>query len=391
MRLAIIHDWIFQMRGGEKCLERVLELYPESEVFCLFRRSDFQHSEALSPTIRRTRNYVSSLNSVGPLRKFYRFLFPCYPFGMRNLSKQLAQRHEEQPFDAVLSISHCAAKNIKIPSGLKHLCYCLTPMRYAYDQYDRYFGHLRYEPLIRPILRHLRRWDIAGSAGVDRFVAISEFIQRRIQTAYGRNSGLAYPPVETDWLNQQNPAKPEKRQGFLVVNALVPYKNTHIIIEAFNELGLPLKIVGSGPEIRRLLRISGPNITFLEKLKGSDLAHEFKMAEGFVFAAEEDFGMVLVEAQAAGCPIIAYGAGGAVEIVQPGTGILFSCLTPEAIVRAVQELIREKNKGLNSIAEDRSLASALRFNVEQFDQKIQSELSELLQPEQHYQTAVGMR
>ncbi len=218
MRVALIHDWLTGMRGGERCLEVFSDLFPEAELYTLF-----YNPKQITPEINSLNPSVSSLGKLPGVSNYYRTLLPLYPSAARDLGRKLARSHAERPFDLVLSISHCAAKNIPIPNGVFHLSYCLTPVRYLWDKYDAYFAGKKFEPLIRPIAKQLRNWDSEGALSVNQFIAISEFVRARIQRVYARPSAVIYPPVRTDWIKPR--LEGEQGEAFLCVSALVPYKN----------------------------------------------------------------------------------------------------------------------------------------------------------------------
>lgn len=371
MRVAIIHDWLFGMRGGERCLEAFLALFPKADVYSLFYRP-----ENISLTIRHHQPIQSALGELPWIERYYRFLLPFYPVATKQLGRRLAEAHKKNPYDLVLSISHCAVKNIEVPKNAYHLSYCLTPMRYVWDQYDRYFAGRLLEPVIRQVVKPLRHWDVGGSAGVDQFVSISNFVAKRLERAYRRTSSVIYPPVRTDWIKPRLAG--EVGQGFLVVNALVPYKNVRVIVEAFNVLGHPLTIIGSGPEKGKLMAMAKENITFIEHLSDDELAQRYRSAKALIFAAEEDFGMVPVEMQAAGRPVIAFGAGGVLETVKfaaPGaSGISFAELNCQNIIESVKDFLDRED----DFTVDNCTRQAEKFSFERFQTEITSLLMELV-------------
>ncbi|MCC6954089.1 MAG: glycosyltransferase, partial [Deltaproteobacteria bacterium] len=334
-----------------------------------------------TPEIRSHRIVPSFLNAL-PLRaRYYRHLLPLFPFGAKDLERKLHAEHRKQPFDVVISISHCAVKNIQPPPGVPHICYCLTPMRYLWDQFDAYFGSSPFRPIIRAILNRLRPWDIAGSKGVTHFVGISNYIRERIERCYGRSADVIFPPVRTEWIAPRAPD--EMGKGFLVVNALVPYKNTRAIIEAFNELRFPLTIVGKGPERSSLEAIARDNIRFVDWASEEELSQYYRASKALVFAADEDFGISPVEMQAAGRPVIALGRGGSLEtVVGEGarrTGVYFSEPTRRSIIRAVSDFLdREKEFTLGNECLNNCVSQAQRFSAEQFATEFRQLLAERL-------------
>ena len=330
MKVAIVHDWLLGMRGGERCLEVFLQMFPEADLF-----TAFYNPKEVSEIIRNKEVKTSILQKIPGAANFHRYLLPLYPLASRSISAQICKKD----YDLVISISHCLAKNIIAPKGAFHLCYCLTPVRYIWDQYDSYFSNKWYEPIVRAFAGRLRRWDVAGAKGVNCFVGISEYVSKRIKKVYDRESKVIYPPVRTDWI------KPRKKdfagKDFLCVSALVPYKRVDSIVEAFNKLPYTLTIVGDGPERAAIAKIAGANIKLLGKVSDKRLAELYQQSRALIFAAEEDFGMVPVEMQAAGRPVICLKKGGALETVVGGgefkTGLFFDSLSPESISKAVEQ------------------------------------------------------
>jgi len=338
-KVALVHDWLLGMRGGERCLGVLCSMFPQADIYTLF-----YDSKNIVPEITKQNVTVSTLGRLPFVKHYYRHLLPLYPYAMRGLTKKLARANRLEGYDVVISVSHCAAKNITTPDSTLHICYCLTPMRYIWDQYDAYFSGKRLEPLIRRVVRGMREWDVERAAGVNHFIGISDFVKDRIARVYQRPADVIYPPVATDWIQPRE--EEGSGEGFICVNALVPYKNVQIIIEAFNTLQLPLTIVGTGPEKKRLKRLANKNIKFIDHLSDAELAKLYQRSRALIFAAEEDFGMIPVEMQAAGRPVICLGRGGALETVNSGptepTGVFFSELSSEALVEAVQYFIDQE-------------------------------------------------
>ena len=297
MKVAIVHDWLTGMRGGERCLFAFLALYPQADIYTLLHVPG-----TTSPEIDRRVKGTSMLQRMPFAGKLYRYYLPLYPAAIRSLSFE--------GYDLVLSLSHAAAKNIQVPPGVRHICYCFTPMRYIWDQAESYFGKMT--PLLQPLLSRLRRWD-RDTGNPDRLIAISQFVRERIVRCYGRDAEVIYPPVETSWI------KPIPRliegEAFLCAGALVPYKKIHVAVEAFNRLGFPLWIAGSGPEEERLRAMAGPNILFFGRVSDEELASLYAHSRALVFPGVEDFGMIPVECMAAGRPVIACEDGGVTETV----------------------------------------------------------------------------
>lgn len=329
-RLLLAHDWLTGMRGGERVLETICQRFPDAPIFSLI------HNPAkISAAIRRHPINSSWLQRIPGIQRHYRYWLPFFPTAMASL--------QLPPADLLISISHCVAKGAQAPEGARHLCYCLTPMRYAWLFQEEYFGNNPIKKaLLKPLLAHLRRWDQESSAQVDRFVAISRHVQARISTYYGRESDLVYPPVDTAYWTPA-PTQPATT-GFgaelgvydLVVSALVPYKRVDLAVQAYSRSGARLVIVGVGPEWRRLRALAGPNIYFTGWLANSDIRDLYRRARALIFPGEEDFGIVPLEAQACGCPVVALGRGGALEtVVKDVSGVFFQEQSPEALLDAL--------------------------------------------------------
>jgi glycosyltransferase involved in cell wall biosynthesis len=352
MKFAIIHDWLIGMRGGEKVLEQVLQLFPDSEIFTLFYKP-----ENISPLIRDRRVHTSWLQKIPGSLKFYRHLLPLFPTAVKSW--------HFNDFDAIISISHCAAKGIKIRNKIPHICYCLTPMRYIWDNFEAYFARGRSPTHVRFVMRmvrpYLKWWDVRSTKGVDHIIGISQFVADRIKKYYSRDAGIIYPPVDTDYFDL--PGTDERDDYYIIVSALVPYKKIDIAVQAFNKsINKKLKIVGVGPESARLRRLStSDNVEFLDSVDTDNLRRLYQRARGLIYCGEEDFGIVMVEAQACGTPVIAYHRGGAAEIVRHGeTGVLYSGTDAESLTEAVK-------KADNIVfSRDTIRRQALNFSAERF-------------------------
>jgi glycosyltransferase involved in cell wall biosynthesis len=324
MRVAFVHDWLNGMRGGEKVLEAMLDLFPEAEIFTLFHVP-----EGVSKKINARRIHTSFLQRMPLARSHYRYYLPLYPRAIESFSLE--------GFDLVISISHCAAKGIRVPHGATHICYCLSPMRYIWDQYEAYFGGRRalsLGALVMPLFRkRLRHWDVETARRVDFFLAISRNIAEKVHGYYGRSAEVIHPPVDTDFF------VPSDNDGdyFLVVSAMVPYKRIELAVDAFNECGLPLVVVGEGPERRRLQARAKRNVRFVGRVSNEELARLYAECRALIFPGEEDFGLVALEAQSCGRPVIAFRAGGVLESVVEGeTGIFFDTQDVESLKRAIE-------------------------------------------------------
>jgi glycosyltransferase involved in cell wall biosynthesis len=297
MKVALVHDWLTGMRGGERCLEAFCELFPDADLFTLLHIPG-----KVSPQIESMRIHTSFLQHLPGIEKYYRYYLPLMPWaiGTFNLNG----------YDLVLSSSHCVAKGVRITGGGTHICYCFTPMRYIWDQFDVYFSargrwfQSFFMRLLRPFLKN---WDVRSNRGVHQFIAISRHIQKKIEDYYQKESTVIAPSVNTHYYSPIN----ERREDyFLMVGALSPYKRVDLAVEAFNELGYPLTIIGVGPEMPYLRAIAGSNIRFLGWVADVQVRTQYARCHGLVFPGEEDFGIVPLEAQAMGCPVITFGKGG---------------------------------------------------------------------------------
>ncbi len=327
-KLALVHDWLTGMRGGEKALEVLCERFPDAELFTLVHVRG-----SVAPAIERLRPHTSFVQRLPLVRSRYREYLPLFPAAV--------EQFDFDRFDLIVSLSHCCVKSIVRPGRARHLCYCLTPMRYAWDQFDAYFGPDRIgaagSALMRPLMARLARWDRATADRPDRYVAISHYVAGRIARYYNRQAGVVYPPVDTDFFHPDG--SPPERFG-LVVSALVPYKRIDLAIESCRLAGVPLKVVGDGPERARLRAAAGPNVEFLGRLPDETVRNLYRRAAFVMLPGEEDFGIVPLEAQACGRPVVALGRGGAIETVVDGeTGVLVDGATPQMFAGAIARAI----------------------------------------------------
>ena len=303
MRVALVHDWLTGMRGGERCLQAFLALYPQADIYTLLHVPG-----TTSLRIDQSVKGTSFINRLPGARRYYRLLLPLYPLAARSF--RLVD------YDMVISLSHAVAKNVHVPDSALHLVYCFTPMRYIWDQAHVYFGGAT--AVMWPLIKALRRWDLSCSERPDQFVAISRFVAARIRCFYGRKAAVVYPPVDASWITPVKPtaagsAPPGK--AFLCAGALVPYKRVDLVVQAFNRLKLPLWVVGSGPEEGKLRRMAKSNISFYGAVSDQSLAEFYRQCRALVFPAREDFGLMPVECMAAGRPVICLSEGGCSETV----------------------------------------------------------------------------
>lgn len=340
-RVALAHDWLVGMRGGERVLDAIARLCAERfEIVGLFTM--FDDGRPLSPAIDAIPKFTSHLNRLPGAIRFRRWLLPHYPSAVDNLSAQLAAEHARKPIDLVISTSSAAIKGLEPPSGVPHICYCHTPARYLWSQTEQYTrggfaGRLRAAGF-RRYGERLREWDRRTATHVSVFVANSTHIHREIERAYGRPAEVVHPPVRTEFFVPENP--PQRDNHWLCVGAMEPYKRTELAIAAAARETDGLVIVGKGSELPRLRRMAGPNLTFDSHATDQLLRSRYQRARLLVFPQVEDFGIVAVEAQACGTPVVAFRGGGALDTVVDGkTGVFFDQPTPEALAKAVHACI----------------------------------------------------
>jgi glycosyltransferase involved in cell wall biosynthesis len=354
MKVAIVHDWLTGMRGGEKVLEAVCALFPAAPIFTLIHIRGSVSQKIESHPIR-----TSFLQRAPFKKRHYRNYLPLFP--------RAIERFNLQSFDLILSSSHCVAKGVIPSPSAFHISYCHTPMRYIWSHYEDYFGNhragLMKRIILPPIRDYLCEWDLSSNQRVDQFAANSKNVAERIRKFYGRESQVIYPPVDVEFFT---PSDSDHGQFFLIVSALVPYKRIELAIQAFNRSGRTLLIVGTGPEYKSLKKIAGPSIQFLGRVEAHELRQLYRQAAALIQAGEEDFGINVVEALACCCPVIAYNSGGAAETIQEGeTGLFFNDLTAESLGAAVDKIQSMRfNKKLMR-------ETALRFSTARFQDEFQ--------------------
>lgn len=358
MNVALVHDWLTGMRGGERCLEAFCEIFPDAPIYTLVYVKG-----SVAPEIERHRIIPSWFNRVPLAKTHYRYGLPLFPALIRSF--------DFQGFDVIVSSSHCVAKGIRVPSGSCHVSYVHTPMRYVWDRYEDYVanGHasLGVRVGIRLFRACLRRWDVRSSQGVYQFIANSHHVADRIKRHYGRTACVIHPPI--DWNDFQ---ASEVDEGFyLMVTALAPYKRVDLAIEAANAGKFRLIIIGSGQEEKRLNKLAGPTVTMLGWKPDEVVREYYRRCRAVLFPGEEDFGIVPLEAMANGKPVIAYGKGGVEETVVPlnplasspvpsgpPTGVFFFEQSVSSITNAI-ELFERRQKDF--------IPSRMRAHVKPFD------------------------
>lgn len=377
MRVAVVHDWLVASGGAERTLARILECYPHAEVFTLV---DFMSRE--ERRFLGDRPVHSSFVQNLPLaRKHYRHYLPLMPMAVESF--------DLSHFDLIISSSFCVAKGILTGPDQVHVSYVHSPMRYAWDLQHQYLREHKLDRgvrslLIRALLYRMRIWDARTANGVDSFITNSHFIARRLWKIYRRDSTVIHPPVDTEFFQ---PADCPREDFYLTISRLVPYKCTHLIVDAFRHLPQRrLVVIGDGPEFERLKSLAGRNVQMLGYQPDGVVRQYMQRARAFLFAAQEDFGIAPVEAQACGTPVIAYGRGGVTESVVEGkSGIFFEEQTVESLLGAVEQF--ERREARFSSAEIRG--NALRFSVERFKQQFRACVEEQLKQPVRAEFAVG--
>jgi glycosyltransferase involved in cell wall biosynthesis len=362
MRVALVHDWLTGMRGGEKVLEAIAELYPDAPIHTLLHVKG-----SVSPALERRRISCSFVQWLPGSARSYRSYLPLFPTAI--------EQFDFDSYDLVISTSHCAAKSVVVPGRAHHLCYCHSPMRYAWDQFPAYFGKDQVgaarSRLLRPVLARLARWDAATASRVDRFVANSQYVAGRIGRYYNREAAVVYPPVDTEFYQPDPARRPEP--FFLVVSALVPYKRLEVAIRACEVVGIPLKVVGRGPEEGRLRRQGGSRVEFLGWRSDAEIRALYQDCLAVLMPGVEDFGMVPVEAQACGRPVVASAEGGALESVIDGTtGVLVNDPSVDGFADALRSVT---SRDFDPVAIRRHAES---FSRPRFQREFQEQVASLI-------------
>ena len=346
MKTAIIHEWLVTQAGAESVLQSIYALYP-GDIFTLF------HDPAgLLGTPWEHVNVRTSLLQRLPFgAKHHRAFLPLFPMAI--------EQFDLRGYQCVISSSYAVAKGALNAADQLHICYCHSPMRYVWDLTFEYLeasgltGGLK-SFFVRAIFHYIRMWDVISALRVNEFVANSHYIARRIQKCYNRSATVIYPPVDVERFSLCD----TRENYFMTISRLVPYKRIDLLIHAFNQLKLPLLIVGDGPALKEYKKIAQKNITFMGHLPAPEMDQHLRKARAFMFAAEEDFGIVNVEAQASGIPVIAYGRGGVLETVLDGTtGLFFNRQDVQSVVDAVQRFLKIEHTFDPQI---------IRHNAEQF-------------------------
>jgi glycosyltransferase involved in cell wall biosynthesis len=360
MKVAIIHYWLVGMRGGEKVIEALCEMYPQADIF-----THVYVPAMVSDRIRQHRIIPTFINSLPRASKMYKTYLPLMPVALEQL--------DLRDYDLIISSESGPSKGIIPSSDALHVCYCHTPMRYIWNMYHDYRNSAGWAArlLMPPLTHYLRMWDVTTAGRVDSFVANSATVARRIHRYYGADSIVIHPPVDTHAFSIETPS--EINDNYLMAGELVFYKRPDLAVHAFNEMKLKLVIIGGGEMLDEIRRLAGPTVTVLGSQPFEILRRHYARCRALIFPGEEDFGMVPVEAMASGRPVVAFGRGGATETIANGvSGVFFAEQTVEAITSAVKRL------STIEIDPQKIAAHASQFGRDQFFQKMRAHIDGLL-------------
>jgi glycosyltransferase involved in cell wall biosynthesis len=357
MRIALVHEYLNQFGGAERVLQVLCTMFPDAPIYTLF-----YDSKATGGVFKGREIRTSTLQRIPFIKKYHR-LFPIF-------MPMAVEQFDFSEFDVVLSVSASFAKGIITKPETKHICYCLTPPRFLWDDSQKFVEGFGYPGFIKssvmPLITYLRLWDREASFRVDKFITISNFIKERVAKYYLRNSEIIYPPVNIKRFYITN----FSGDYFFMAGRMVSYKRFDLAIKAFNQLGWPLKIAGTGPELKRLKKIAGKNIEFLGLVSDEKLAELYSQAKAFIFPQEEDFGITVLESMASGRPVIAYRSGGATEtIIEGRTGVFFEEQNESSLVETLKKFDHSKFNPHNCRQQ------AERFDIPVFKEKIANYLT----------------
>jgi glycosyltransferase involved in cell wall biosynthesis len=355
-RVAIVHDWLTGMRGGEAILDVICELFPQADLFTLLQ-TDYKMSPAILNGRPVHHSFLQHLMGLRQFSRGYRKLLPVFPKAIESL--------DLSRFDLILSNTHCVAKGVRKRPGAVHVAYVSTPMRYIWDMFDEYFGPGKSSPAVtfaaRKVRPYLQRWDVRTNDGVDLMLANSRFVQERIKNFWHRDSTVVHPFFDREKFGAKFE---EPKDYYLIVSAFAPYKRIDLAVEAFVKSGRRLVVIGKGQDEEKLKKMAKghANVQFLGGLSNEALGEFYRKARAFLFPGLEDFGITPLEAMYCGRPVVAYGKGGLLDTVTRETGVFF----PEQTVASLNEAVAELEKNLDRFRPEAARARALEFTREHF-------------------------
>jgi glycosyltransferase involved in cell wall biosynthesis len=359
MKKALIHDWFSVYAGAEKCVESFTSIWDDFEVYSLI---DFLSDADREIILKGKRSHTSFVQQLPFARTKYRHYLPLFPLAI--------EQFDLREYDVILSSSHAVAKGVLTHPHQLHISYVHTPIRYAWDLYHQYLHESGLEKgfmgaLVKYFLHKIRLWDSSTAHRVDHYIANSHYIARRIKKIYGKEATVIYPPVDIEKFQLHT----DKEEFYLTASRMVPYKKIDLIVEAFSQTDKKLIVIGTGPDMEKIRAKAGKNIEFMGYQSDTVMIEKMQRAKAFVFAAEEDFGITPVEAQACGTPVICLGRGGTYESVIDGvSGVHFATQTPEALLEAIE--VFETNP--QRFDPERIRENAMRFSKERFEREIEA-------------------
>lgn len=367
MKIALVHDYLVQYGGAERVLEMLVEIFPEAPIYTLLYDEEKMNGAFKGKSIK-----TSFLQKIPFAKKHHRLFLALMPLAV--------ERFDLSGFDLIISDSSSYAKGVIKPANSIHICYCHTPMRYAWDYTDKYIKESSYPKMVKIflplVINFVKKWDFKAAQRPDWYIANSHFIADKIKKYYGRDAEVIYPPVEITHNSQQTTSN-KKESYYLIVSRLMPYKRIDLAIEAFNDLGLRLKIVGDGPDKERLQKTIKGNIDFVGTKRDGELVDFYENCKAFIMPQEEDFGIAAVEAQMYGKPVIAFRSGGACEsVIENKTGVFFNKQNKDSLIAAIK-----KFEGLKFNA-DEIKSHAQKFSKDEFKRKIKNFVEEKIKNKQ---------
>ncbi|MCL5432830.1 MAG: glycosyltransferase [Patescibacteria group bacterium] len=359
MKVALVYDRINKWGGAERVLLALHEIFPKAPLYTsVYNPKKAPWADVFQIKTSFLQKFPKASSAHEYLATFMPHAFESFDF---------------DKYDLVISITSEAAKGIVTKPKTLHLCYCLTPTRYLWSGHDDYFKNNTLKFLSRPVVSYLRRWDKMASSRPDKFIAISKEVQKRIKKYYGKESVVVYPPIDVKQFKSPDVKKAHDKGYFLIVSRLVPYKRIDIAVRAFNELKLPLKIVGTGVLSRKIRKIAGPTIEFIENLTDKELLSYYIGCKALIFPGKEDFGLSLLEAQILGKPVVAFKGGGALEtVVDNKTGVFFYPQTQEALTKVLERFDKLCFNPIDSVRQ------AQKFNKDRFKKEFMQVVEKIL-------------